>query len=94
MQVYLSFFSPPTETWRYNFKLGHDHFLSTLMLTWLLNVRGNCISFIKVFLDSLCGLVVKVPGYRSGGPSSIPGTTKKKKSSVSGTGYTQPREYN
>jgi hypothetical protein len=35
--------------------------------------------------------VVRVVGYRSGGPGSIPGTTKKKKS---GTGSTQPREYN
>jgi hypothetical protein len=24
----------------------------------------------------LCGLVVRVPGYRSRGPGSIPGTTK------------------
>jgi hypothetical protein len=29
-------------------------------------------------LDRLCGLVVRVFGYRSGGPGSIPGTTKKK----------------
>jgi hypothetical protein len=29
--------------------------------------------------DRLCGLVVGVLGYRSGGPGSIPGTTKKKK---------------
>jgi hypothetical protein len=43
--------------------------------------------------DRLCGLVVRVLGYRSGGPSSIPGTTRKK-SSWSGTGCTQPREYN
>jgi hypothetical protein len=27
----------------------------------------------------LCGLVVRVLGYRSGGSSSIPGTTRKKK---------------
>jgi hypothetical protein len=39
-----------------------------------------------------CGLVVRVLGYRSGGPGSIPGTTKK--SSGSGTGSTRPREYN
>jgi hypothetical protein len=32
-------------------------------------------------------------GYRSGGPGSIPDTTRKK-SSGSGTGSTQPREYN
>jgi hypothetical protein len=41
----------------------------------------------------LCGLVVGVFGYRSGGPGSIPATTRKK-SSGSGTGSTQPREYN
>jgi hypothetical protein len=31
-----------------------------------------------VFLiyDRLCGLVVRVLGYRFGGPGSIPGTTK------------------
>jgi hypothetical protein len=28
--------------------------------------------------DRLCGLVVRVLGYRSGSPDSIPGTTKKK----------------
>jgi hypothetical protein len=45
-----------------------------------------------VNVDRLCGLVVRVLSYRSGGPGSIPGTTKK--SSESGTGSTQPREYN
>jgi hypothetical protein len=44
-------------------------------------------------LDRLCGLVVRVLGYRSGDPGSIPGTARKK-SSGSGTGCTQPREYN
>jgi hypothetical protein len=29
-------------------------------------------------MDRLCGLVVRVVFYRSGGPGSIPGTTKKK----------------
>jgi hypothetical protein len=43
-------------------------------------------------LDRLCGLVVRVLGYRSGGPGSIPDTTRKK-SSGSGTGSTQPCEY-
>jgi hypothetical protein len=37
--------------------------------------------------------VVRVLGYRSSGPGSIPGTTRKK-SSGSGTGSTQPHEYN
>jgi hypothetical protein len=43
--------------------------------------------------SNLCGLVDRVPGYRSRGPGSIPDATKKK-SSGSGTGSTQPREYN
>jgi hypothetical protein len=30
-------------------------------------------------LDRLCGLVVRVLGYKSGGPGSFPGTTKEKK---------------
>jgi hypothetical protein len=34
-----------------------------------------------MFVDRLCVLVVRVPGYRSGGPGSIPGAT-------------QPHEYN
>jgi hypothetical protein len=35
-----------------------------------------CFTFIK-WLDRLCGLVVRVLGYRSGGPGSIPGTIRK-----------------
>jgi hypothetical protein len=33
---------------------------------------------VRFFGDRLCGLVVRVLGYRSGGPGSILGTTKKK----------------
>jgi hypothetical protein len=37
------------------------------------------ITIIVIIIDDrLCGLVDKVLGYRSGGPGSIPGTTKKK----------------
>jgi hypothetical protein len=35
---------------------------------------------IYCMLDRLCGLVVRVPGYRSGGPGSIPSTARKKSS--------------
>jgi hypothetical protein len=42
----------------------------------------------SIICDRLCGLVVRVLGYRSGGPGSIPGTSRKK-SSGSGTGSTQ-----
>jgi hypothetical protein len=34
--------------------------------------------YVKGGGDRLCGLVVRVLGYRSRGPDSIPGTTKKK----------------
>jgi hypothetical protein len=34
------------------------------------------------YMDRLCGLVVRVLGYRSGGPSSIPGTTRRKRKVV------------
>jgi hypothetical protein len=44
-------------------------------------------------MDRLCGLVVRVLSYRSGGPGSIPGTTSKKNGG-SGTVSTQIREYN
>jgi hypothetical protein len=37
------------------------------------------ILYTLVCIDRLCGLVVRVLGYRSGGPGSIPGTTRKKK---------------
>jgi hypothetical protein len=32
--------------------------------------------------NRLCGLAVRVLGYRSGGPGSIPGTTMRKKKKV------------
>jgi hypothetical protein len=51
------------------------------------------IKLVNNIKDHLCGLVVRVLGYRSGGPGSIPGITRKK-SSGSGTGFTQLREYN
>jgi hypothetical protein len=35
--------------------------------------------YVKANIDRLCGLVVRVLGYRFGGPGSIPGTTTKKK---------------
>jgi hypothetical protein len=33
--------------------------------------------YIYIYIYRLCGLVVRVLGYRSGDPGSIPGTTKK-----------------
>jgi hypothetical protein len=47
-----------------------------------------------VFLDRFCGLVVRVPGYRFRDPGSIPALTDFLRSSGSGTGSTQRREYN
>jgi hypothetical protein len=46
-----------------------------------------------VLRDRLCGLVVRVSGYRSKGPVSIPDSTRIfLRSSGSGTGSTQPRD--
>jgi hypothetical protein len=60
--------------------------------------RIDCVVFMGAMtdvFDSLCGLVVRVLGYRSRGPGfdsrALP---EKKISSGSGTGSTQPREYN
>jgi hypothetical protein len=61
------------------------------------SISDVVIVFFSIYLipaDRLCGLVVRVPGDRSRGPGPIPGTTREKKSSGSGTGSTQPREYN
>jgi hypothetical protein len=45
--------------------------------------------------DRLCGLVVRVSGYRFRGPGSIPGATRfLLRSSGSGMGFTQPRDDN
>jgi hypothetical protein len=51
-----------------------------------------CVMYEKV--DRLCGLVVRVPDHRSRGPGSIPALPDFLRSSGSGTGSTQPREYN
>jgi hypothetical protein len=40
---------------------------------------NNNYKHLMMTMDRLCGLVVRVLGYRSGGPGLIPGTTRKKK---------------
>jgi hypothetical protein len=66
-----------------------------ILRTDLVTIQHNIFSLLKINShgDRLRGLVARVLGYRFGGPGSIPGTTRKK-SSGSGTGSTQPREYN
>jgi hypothetical protein len=44
-----------------------------------LSKQNGLIWFSLVSSDRLCGLVVRILGYRSGGPGSIPCTTRKKK---------------
>jgi hypothetical protein len=58
------------------------------------SVEANAILMLSIHIiinrfinvDHLCGLVVRVLDYRSRGPGSIPGTTRKKKSSGSERG--------
>jgi hypothetical protein len=45
----------------------------------MINSMKNIFKKGKAICDRLCGLVVRVLGYRSGGPGSVPGTTRKKK---------------
>jgi hypothetical protein len=47
------------------------------MFTWMHIVHKEHYETHKHICDRLCGLVVTVLGYRSGGPGSIPGTAKK-----------------
>jgi hypothetical protein len=61
---------------------------SPYIFTCLLFSYFHSIFFIVLRLlnDRLCGLVVRVLGYKSGRTGSIPGTTRKEKCSGSGTG--------
>jgi hypothetical protein len=45
----------------------------------LLEEMALTLPMIRSRCERLCGIAVRVLGYRSGGPGSIPGTTKKKK---------------
>jgi hypothetical protein len=74
-------------------QLKSRKFTSPVYMHYDMNMLHFQIEKYECWPDRLCGLVVRVLGYRSGGPSSIPGTTRKK-SSGSRTGSTQPREYN
>jgi hypothetical protein len=64
--------------------------ISTYTVSYKCRIHNN--------LDRLCGLMVTVLGYRSGGPDSIPGTTRIKKSSgvwneVHSASWVQLRSY-
>jgi hypothetical protein len=41
-------------------------------------MKENCYETYENVTDRLCGLVVRVLGYRSGGPGSIPALPEKK----------------
>jgi hypothetical protein len=60
-----------------NWSLGTLSIAHRILRTRTHNVSEN--GSVSVLRDRLCGLVVRVLGYRSGGPGSIPGTARKKK---------------
>jgi hypothetical protein len=54
---------------------------NTHVIYFYIYIDDNFCKFqnLSIYLsDRLCGLVVRVLGYRFGGPGSIPGTTRKK----------------
>jgi hypothetical protein len=52
---------------------------AALLFTAVMKMEAaGCFFYVIINADRLCGLVVRVLGYRSGGPGSIPGTTRKK----------------
>jgi hypothetical protein len=58
-------------------------FINVFKSVFLSTTSLNCVQKYEIcwdgsWSDRLCGLVVRVLGYRSGGPCSIPGTTRKK----------------
>jgi hypothetical protein len=50
--------------------------MNHLLENWLIAVR--ILGYIEPIWDRLCGLVVRVLGYRCGGPGSIPALPEKK----------------
>jgi hypothetical protein len=74
-------FTPGKQPRRYSnrvlldYKTRTDVFLITFVYMLTLYAR---FAYPLYEQDRLCGLVVRVLGYRSGGPGSIPGTTRKK----------------
>jgi hypothetical protein len=61
--------------------LGDDSILQRLSALRVFRalLPRNIFLLFLIPVDRLCGLVVRVLGYRSGSPGSIPGTTRKKK---------------
>jgi hypothetical protein len=49
--------------------------LAYVMKNFPLRIFLTFMSCISTVIGRLCGLVIRVPGYRSRGPSSIPGAT-------------------
>jgi hypothetical protein len=66
--------------WAHN-DLAKDSFKSQKLKLTFKSVIIICIIIIIIIIiiDRLCGLVVRVLGYRSGGLGSISGTTRKKR---------------
>jgi hypothetical protein len=53
--------------------------ISNILMRYAISASTHYLFSFGFKPSRLCGLVVRVLGYRSGGPDSIPGTTRKKK---------------
>jgi hypothetical protein len=56
----------------------HNETLNDEAIVYRMSQGPEAIESFMIDIDRLCGLVVRVLGYRSGGPGSIPGTTRRK----------------
>jgi hypothetical protein len=80
-------------------KLESSGVLNSFVLIWsiIADIGKYCATFYyDILITCSTASVVRILGYRSRGPGSIPGTTRKKKKKKvvgSGMGCTQPCEY-
>jgi hypothetical protein len=74
--------------------VDHNHVFHK-SIAKLIKITQNNLSSYNLYSDRLCGLVVRVPGYKSRGPGVVfPALPNFMRSSGYGTGSTQPHEYN
>jgi hypothetical protein len=91
-QTWMDSLDKQSKRWNMDMRFGLWNVRGLYRMGCLMTVSSELARYVS-FSVNASALVVRVLGYGSGGPGSIPGTTSKKKSS-DGTGSTQPHECN